>query len=295
MAGRLDAVRAFLRELAAAVPTLPDELGRAWRRSSRDQERAVSVSSLACFAASASAWNGCSGGQRRVPRALDRQAARDHARPPGRSGGAPLRSWRPARLRHRQHRRLPAVRMATVLKQMVLAYLLVFLIVRLVLVLGRFLLAPGAERFRIIPMATPSAGSGSSGRRSWSAGSFVKTPSTCLRRSASRARGRPRGPGVRRGRRARPVRGVAPSGAGRASRRAPWARSWLLCSTWSSLAAAVHRLDDAVYVGVILLLLPMRCGAIAVGHVLRPAGQPVPTAVPSVGAVRSSGACAPRS
>jgi small-conductance mechanosensitive channel len=43
------------------------------------------------------------------------------------------------------------------LKQIVLAYLMVFLIVRLVLVLGRFLLAPGAERFRLIPMATPSA------------------------------------------------------------------------------------------------------------------------------------------
>ena len=43
------------------------------------------------------------------------------------------------------------------LKEIVLAYLMVFLIVRLVLVLGRFLLAPGAERFRVIPMATPSA------------------------------------------------------------------------------------------------------------------------------------------
>ena len=43
------------------------------------------------------------------------------------------------------------------LKQIVLAYLLVFLIVRLVLVLGRILLAPGAERFRVIPMATPAA------------------------------------------------------------------------------------------------------------------------------------------
>ena len=43
------------------------------------------------------------------------------------------------------------------LKQIVLAYLLVFLIVRLVLVLGRILLAPGAERFRVIPMATSSA------------------------------------------------------------------------------------------------------------------------------------------
>ena len=43
------------------------------------------------------------------------------------------------------------------LKQIVLGYLLVFLIVRLVLVLGRFLLAPGAERFRLVPMATATA------------------------------------------------------------------------------------------------------------------------------------------
>jgi hypothetical protein len=43
------------------------------------------------------------------------------------------------------------------LRQIVLAYLLVFLIIRLVLVLGRILLTPGAERFRVIPMATPTA------------------------------------------------------------------------------------------------------------------------------------------
>ena len=58
------------------------------------------------------------------------------------------------------------------LKEVVLAYLLVFLVVRLVLVLGRILLAPGAERFRVVPMATAARGSGSSGRPSWSAGSL---------------------------------------------------------------------------------------------------------------------------
>jgi hypothetical protein len=40
------------------------------------------------------------------------------------------------------------------LKQIVFSYLLVFLIVRLTLVLGRMTLAPGAERFRVVPMAT---------------------------------------------------------------------------------------------------------------------------------------------
>jgi small-conductance mechanosensitive channel len=38
-----------------------------------------------------------------------------------------------------------------------LGYLLAFLALRLALVAGRFLLAPGGERFRILPMATPAA------------------------------------------------------------------------------------------------------------------------------------------
>jgi hypothetical protein len=42
MAGRVDAMHAFLRELAAAVPTLPGELGRAWRLlSAETQERGL--------------------------------------------------------------------------------------------------------------------------------------------------------------------------------------------------------------------------------------------------------------
>ena len=70
------------------------------------------------------------------------------------------------------------------LKEVVLAYLMVFLIVRLVLVLGRFLLAPGAERFRVIPTATPSARSGClvSHPRGWFA--FVGSRWTCSRHSA---------------------------------------------------------------------------------------------------------------
>jgi small-conductance mechanosensitive channel len=43
------------------------------------------------------------------------------------------------------------------LRQLVLAYLLVFLVVRLTLVTGRIVLAPGAERFRIVPLATVTA------------------------------------------------------------------------------------------------------------------------------------------
>ena len=43
------------------------------------------------------------------------------------------------------------------LKEIVLGYLLAFLALRMVLVFGRFLLAPGGERFRIVPMTTAAA------------------------------------------------------------------------------------------------------------------------------------------
>ena len=43
------------------------------------------------------------------------------------------------------------------LREIVLGYLIAFLITWLTLVLGRFLLAPGGERFRIVPMSTPAA------------------------------------------------------------------------------------------------------------------------------------------
>jgi hypothetical protein len=43
------------------------------------------------------------------------------------------------------------------LREIVLGYLLAFLILRVTLIFGRFLLAPGGERFRIIPMSTPAA------------------------------------------------------------------------------------------------------------------------------------------
>ncbi|MCW6511643.1 mechanosensitive ion channel family protein [Lichenifustis flavocetrariae] len=43
------------------------------------------------------------------------------------------------------------------IKQLLLGYLVAFLIVRLTTVAGRFLLAPGAERFRVVPVSTKTA------------------------------------------------------------------------------------------------------------------------------------------
>jgi small-conductance mechanosensitive channel len=43
------------------------------------------------------------------------------------------------------------------LREIVLGYLLAFLILRVALVISRFLLAPGGERFRLIPMSSPAA------------------------------------------------------------------------------------------------------------------------------------------
>jgi moderate conductance mechanosensitive channel len=45
----------------------------------------------------------------------------------------------------------------TLIKQLLLGYLIAFLVVRLANVAGRFLLAPGAERFRVVPVSTGTA------------------------------------------------------------------------------------------------------------------------------------------
>ena len=44
-----------------------------------------------------------------------------------------------------------------VIKEILLGYLIAFLLARLISVAGRILLAPGAERFRVVPLATPTA------------------------------------------------------------------------------------------------------------------------------------------
>jgi small-conductance mechanosensitive channel len=175
----------------------------------------------------------------------------------------------------------------------VLAYLLVFLIIRLVLVLGRILLAPGAERFRMVPMATASA-------RFWFLWStvligwfaFVRITLDVLMMLGTSEPARAlvalacgvvlvalalfvvwRHPERESGLRVR-----------RSQRVGTWLLSiyvvvvWLLLFTGSAAP---------FYVGVILLLLPIaiRGSRLAVAHVLRHAADEVADPVPSLTAV----------
>jgi moderate conductance mechanosensitive channel len=299
IAGRLDATRGFLRELAAAVPALPGELDRAWTILYLElQERGLLsvVGLLALFVALGFGlewlfWWATTGIRTRFIaarfetrgdrlRAVGRRASYGLgvllAFAIGSVGAFLLFEWPP------------------LLKEIVLAYLLVFLIVRLVLVLGRFLLAPGAERFRVIPMATPSA-------RFWFVWSailvgwfaFVRTTMDVL---ATLGVSRPAGYliGLLCGvvlvglslyvvwRHPDRESGERPS---RGHRVGAWLLSlyvivvWLLAFTGS---------PTPFYVGIILLLLPLaiRSANLAVRHVLRPADTEAgDVAVPSLTAV----------
>ena len=296
MAGRIDAMRAFLRELAAAVPTLPDELRHASttfaaERQSHGAPRLMAL--LAVFAALGFGlewlfWWATTGFRQRLiaagvgtvrerVRAIGMRAAYGLgvllAFAVGSIGAFLLFEWPP------------------LLKQIVIAYLLVFLIVRLVLVLGRILLAPapsasGSSRWRRLRRV-----SGSSGRRSWSAGSSSRgSRSTCSPCSGSADPpsiwwGSPAAwfwsgsrstwyGGTRRDRAT--SRRAASIGASLLSVYVVVA--WLLLFTGTA---------TLFYVGVILLLLALalRSVHLAVSHVLRPEGSATAEPVPSLTAV----------
>jgi small-conductance mechanosensitive channel len=297
LALELEQVHAFLRELAAAAPTLTDELGRAWTTlfaESRERGRVILL--LAVFVALGFGlewlfwWATTGFRERMIATGLD--SAQERLRTVGRRfayglgvvlafalgsvGAFLLFDWPP------------------LLKQVVLAYLLAFLIVRVVLVLGRILLAPGAERFRVIPMATASA-------RFWYLWSailvgwfaFVRVTLDVL---ALLGLSRPAGYLIAL------ASGVVLVGlslyvvwrhparasgapAGRGPRLGAWLLSLYLVVVWLLLFTGS---PTPFYVGVILLLLPIaiRCANLAVQHVLRPPGSDAAEdATPSLTAV----------
>ncbi len=298
MVSHLDSMRAFLRDLAMAMPTLPDELGRAW--STFDAERAAwggqrPIVLIAVFVALGFGlewllwWATTSFRERMIASPLE--TAGDRLRAAGLRmaygllvllafaigsiGAFLLFDWPP------------------LLKHIVLGYLLVFLIVRLVLVLGRILLAPGAERFRLVPMATATA-------RFWFVWSavlvgwffFVEfTLGSLARLGISRPAGYLVGLAC----------GVVLVGlalyvvwrhpardtgmpASRQHRLGAWLLSLYLVVVWLLLFTGSVA---PFYVGVVLLLLPVAIRGVdlAVVHLLRPAGSEIAVATPSVAAV----------
>jgi len=162
IANRVAAIREHLQALAAALPTVPAEFERAGIILSLEFEENGVGSVLLLIAAFAALGFGVEWLFRRVTRGLQTWIV--HV--PLDTVGERLRAV--------------AIRLAfglgliasfavgsvgaflvfdwpPLLREIVLGYLLAFLITRLALVLGRFLLAPGGERFRIVPMNTAGA------------------------------------------------------------------------------------------------------------------------------------------
>jgi moderate conductance mechanosensitive channel len=160
--GRLEAIRAQLRASAAAVPRLPEALESAWATLERDLSQTGILGALLLIGAFVGLGFGAQVGYWAVTRpalrhivALPMDTVQARVATTLKRLGWGL-GW------------LAAFALASVgafllfdwpplLRTVVLAYLLAFLGLRLALVLGRFLLAPGAERFRILPMTTEAA------------------------------------------------------------------------------------------------------------------------------------------
>jgi moderate conductance mechanosensitive channel len=160
--GRLEAIRRELHALAAAAPRLPSALAAAWRMLEGDLSQTGVLGALALvgafvglgFGAQWLYWMLTGAALRHIiSLPMDTVPARVTATLKrlgwglgwliafalGSVGAFLLFDWPP------------------VLRTVVLAYLLAFVGLRLALVLGRFLLAPGAEKFRIVPMDTAAA------------------------------------------------------------------------------------------------------------------------------------------
>ncbi|HWT96919.1 MAG TPA: mechanosensitive ion channel family protein [Terriglobales bacterium] len=154
--------RNFLRELVASAPMLPSELNKAWQVLSVDLEQQGVIGvilALTLFIALGFGFERlfrwATTGFRNRMIATDLGSARNRFRAAshrliyglgivvafgmGSIGAFLLLDWQP------------------LLQYIVLSYLQVILIIRFVLVLGRFFLAPGAERFRLASMTTEAA------------------------------------------------------------------------------------------------------------------------------------------
>ena len=299
VAAHVDMMHAFLRQLMGAVPTLPHELGQAWRKLYIDSQDwgllsialLLAVFAILGFGIEWLFWLATARFRERlIATSLDTTRERLHAVGRrfaygigmvlafaiGSVGGFLLFDWPP------------------LLREVVLAYLLVFLIVRLTLVLGRILFAPGAERFRVIPMATATA-------RFWFVWAtilvgwfaFIRITLDVL---ALLGVSRPAGYliGLLCGvvlvglslyvvwRHPRRESGRRSSGGARIG---AWLLSLYLVVVWLLLFTGS---PTPFYVGITLLLLPIaiRCADLAVKHLLRPAdGEAADAAVPSLTAV----------
>ncbi|MDW6021238.1 mechanosensitive ion channel family protein [Mesorhizobium sp. BAC0120] len=166
------------------------------------------------------------------------------------------------------------------LQQTVLSYLLVFLAVRLTLVAGRFLLAPGAERFRLMPMATISA-------RFWFVWSAVLVGWFSFGHFTYQLL-----PSLGVGREAVNLIAIGfglillclalfalwrcPTfdGAERVSHRHPVGTVLVSLYLLANWLVAFSEVAAAFYIGIVLLILPIAiiCVRLSVDHILRPAG-----------------------
>jgi small-conductance mechanosensitive channel len=159
---RLEVMRAQLRALAAAVPRVPSALAAAWATLERDLSETEIFEALLLLGA----FIGLGFGAQGLYWVLARPAHRHII-------ALPMDTV-PARVAATLKRFgwglgwLAAFALGSVgafllfdwpplLRTVVLAYLIAFLGLRLALVLGRFLLAPGAAKFRIVPMDTAAA------------------------------------------------------------------------------------------------------------------------------------------
>jgi small-conductance mechanosensitive channel len=299
MASRLDAIREFLRDLVAAAPALPGELGRAWARLADELQARGPLEMVVLlvlfvglgFGVEWLFWWATTGFRERMI-ATSLETANERLRAVGMRflygmgvlaafavgsiGAFLLFDWPP------------------LLKEVILGYLLVFLIVRLVLVLGRILLAPAAQRFRVVPMTDTAA-------RFWFLWTavlvgwflFVRVTLGLLvtlgvSRPASYLIGLLGGV-VLLGMALfvvwrHPARdGSVP--ASRGNRLGAWLLSLYLTGVWLLLFTGSAA---PFYVGVILLLLPIaiRSTQFGVTHLLRPAGGAASDeAAPSLGTV----------